>query len=193
MLQNPDEAILEGILHGDEKVLKYVYNEYYQTIRNLITRNSGSELDVEDVFQDAMVIIYEKVKDKELVLECSFKTFLYSVCRNLWLQRLEKTRSSGRIVDDIENIVDLSDELMFEIYNEENEKYRLFQHHFLRLSKDCRKVLLLFLNKTPLKEIAEVMGYKTVKYAKTRKFLCKENLKKRILNDTKSKKFYIDE
>lgn len=190
MLHYSDEAILDGILNHDERVLKYVYSEYYLTIHTLISRNNGKSEDAEDIFQDSMVIIYQKVSDEGLVLECSFKTFLYSIARNLWLQKLEKTRSVGkRSLADIENFVDLSEEIMFEIHDEESEKYRLYQKHFLKLSKDCQKVLLLFMSKTPLKEIANIMGFKTVKYAKTRKFLCKENLKKRIFTDPKAKKF----
>ncbi|MFA4864355.1 MAG: hypothetical protein WC605_11375, partial [Bacteroidales bacterium] len=75
---------------------------------------------------------------------------------------------------------------------EEHEKYRLFQQHFLKLSEDCQKILQLFLGKTSLKEIAEIMGFKTEKYAKTRKFMCKEKLKNSIINDPNFKKYLVD-
>lgn len=190
MLHYSDEAILDGVLNHDENVLKYVYNEYFTTIHSLIIRNTGKSQDAEDIFQDALVIIYQKITDEGLKLECSFKTFLYSIARNLWLQRLEKSRNSGtQPIEDIENYIPLSDEMKYEIFDEEKEKYRLYQKYFLKLSKDCQKVLLLFMSKTPLSEIAKIMGYKTVKYAKTRKFLCKENLKKRIFSDPSAKKF----
>ena len=75
---------------------------------------------------------------------------------------------------------------------EEQEKYRLFQQHFFRLSEDCQKVLKLFMSKTSLKEIADIMGFKTEKYAKTRKFMCKEKLKNSIVNDPSFKKYLSD-
>jgi RNA polymerase sigma factor (sigma-70 family) len=190
MIHYKDEAILNGILRGDKAILKYIYEWYFRTIRSLIQRNNGNEQDAEDIFQDALVIIYQRVSDNELSLDCSFKTFLYSVCRHLWLQHLEKEKSPANIAD-IENHIELSDEMVFEIYDEQSEKYRLFQHHFLKLSKDCQKVLKLFYNHTPLKDLADIMGYKTEKYAKTRKYLCKENLRQRILNDPKCKKYFI--
>jgi RNA polymerase sigma factor (sigma-70 family) len=191
MIHYNDEAILKGILAGDKNILKYVYDWYFKTIRSLILRNNGNEQDAEDIFQDALVIIYQRVIDNELVLDCSFKTFLYSVCRHLWLQHLEKEKNPANIAD-IENHIELSDEMVFEIYDEQSEKYRLYQQHFVKLSKDCQKVLKLFYSHTPLKDIADIMGYKTEKYAKTRKYLCKENLRQRILSDPKCKK-YLDQ
>jgi hypothetical protein len=89
--------------------------------------------------------------------------------------------------------VELPDKVMEEIYDDEVEKYRLYQQHFLTLNDDCQKVLLLFMKKLSLKEIAVEMGYKTEKYAKTRKYLCKEELKKRIINDPKCHKFLSDD
>lgn len=185
-----DDSILRGIFNGDEDVLKFVYREYFQTIKGLIIRNKGNDQDAEDVFQDGMVIVFQRLQNGGFILECSFKTFLYSVCRNLWLQRLEKLRTPVTSFADFENHISLSDEMMFEIYDLESEKYRLFQRHFLKLSKDCQKVLKLFMSKASLKEIAEEMGFKTEKYAKTRKFLCKEILKKNIISDPKWKKIF---
>ncbi len=189
MIYYRDEAILEGILLGDKKILKYIYDAYFRMIKSLILKNNGRGEDAEDIFQDALVIIYQKVTDHELTLDCSFKTFFYSVCRHLWLQHLEKERIPVTIKD-MENHIELSGEMMFDIYDEESEKLRLYQHHFLKLSKDCQKVLKLFYSHTSLKDIAEIMGYKTEKYAKTRKFLCKENLRQRILKDPKCKKYF---
>jgi hypothetical protein len=43
-----------------------------------------------------------------------------------------------------------------------------------------------------LRDIASIMGYKTEKYAKTRKYLCKEELKRRIATDPRYSKFLYD-
>jgi hypothetical protein len=52
---------------------------------------------------------------------------------------------------------------------------------------------MLFMKKVSLREIAAEMGFKTEKYAKTRKYLCKEELKKRIINDPNCQKFLSDD
>jgi RNA polymerase sigma factor (sigma-70 family) len=192
MTQYTDESLLEGLKKRDREVIRYVYKEYYPTIKFLIITNSGTDTDAEDVFQDAMVIIYRKITDNKLILTSSFKTFLYSICRNLWLQRLDRKLFSYEFLEN-ENLTDMQDSIVVEITEIENEKYRIFQQHFLRLSEDCKKILRLFMNKVPLKEIAEIMGFKTEKYAKTRKFMCKEKLKNSIINDPDCKKFLTDD
>jgi RNA polymerase sigma factor (sigma-70 family) len=186
-----DEAIIDGLKKRDSLIIRYVYKEYYPTIKFLITTNSGTETDAEDVFQDALVVLYRKIAKENLVLTSSFKTFLYSICRNLWLQRLDRRVFSNEFLD-MEDLSELQELTSSEQADEEHEKYRLFQQHFFRLSDDCQKILKLFMNKISLREIAEIMGFKTEKYAKTRKFMCKEKLKNSIINDPKFKKYLIE-
>lgn len=186
-----DDAIIEGLKKRDNGIIRYVYKEYYPTIKFLITTNSGTETDAEDVFQDALVVLYRKIARENLVLTSSFKTFLYSICRNLWLQRLDRRVFSNEFLE-LEDLSELQDNFNLEQPDEDQEKYRLFQQHFLRLNHDCQKILRLFMGKTSLKEIAEIMGFKTEKYAKTRKFMCKEKLKNSIINDPFFKKYLSD-
>jgi len=193
MLQYSDEEILDGLVQENDKIIQYIFDEHFHTIRSFVLRNNGTVEDSEDVFQEAVVIIYQKARDKELNLACSFITFLYSVSRHLWFQKLEKNRINFAFVGDIENFMELSDEMMYEVYDEEREKVKIFQQHFLGLGEDCQKLLRLFVRKVPLTEIMRIMGYKSIKYTKTRKFLCKEKLKKRIKNDPRSQKFLINE
>ncbi len=183
MIRYSDEAIIEGLKLRRDEMIKYVYRELYPVIRNLIISNSGTDADAEDIFQDALIIVYKKGRDEELILSSSFKTFFYSVCKNLWLQRLSKLKDYNQMFVEIEESVTLSESITKEMHVVENEKYKLYQKHFLSLGDDCQKVLQLFLRKMSLREIAEIMGYKTEKYAKTRKYDCKEELKNRILND----------
>ena len=186
-----DDAIIDGLKKRDNGIIRYIYKEYYPTIKFLITTNSGTDTDAEDVFQDALVVLYRKIAKENLLLTSSFKTFLYSICRNLWLQRLDRRVFSSEFME-VEDLGEMQESMHSEHPEEEQEKYRLFQQHFLQLSPDCQKVLKLFMGKTSLKEIADIMGFKTEKYAKTRKFMCKEKLKEMIINDPYFKKYLSD-
>ena len=74
-----------------------------------------------------------------------------------------------------------------EVHLEYEVKYQSFVKQFENLSDDCQKLLKLFLTKMSAKEIAENMGYKSEFYAKTKKYLCKEALKKLVENDPELK------
>ena len=139
------------------------------------------------------MVVYKRIITDELSLNSSFKTFFYSVCRNIWLQRLEKHKKQNHEFVDFETITAIPESTFEEINDIENKKQKLYQLHFLNLSEDCQKVLQLFLKKISLREIANIMGYKTENYAKTRKFNCKEELKTRILNDPNYLKLYADD
>ncbi len=189
MVHLSDEAILEGVRLRSDYVINYIYRDFFPLIKFLVTKNGGTSEDAEDVFQDGIIIIYNMIIVGQLKLTSSFKTYMYSVCRNLWLQKLNKRKAIFDRLTDIEGYIDLPKDMLQEASYEETEMHRLIQIHFLALPDDCQKVLRMFINKIPLREVAVVMGFKTEKYAKTRKYMCKEELKKRIANDPRSRKF----
>ncbi|MEA3443548.1 MAG: sigma-70 family RNA polymerase sigma factor [Bacteroidota bacterium] len=179
-----EEEVLAGVLGNSSKILQYVYKEAFPGVRRYILNNSGNDEDAKDIFQESIIIIYKKLKSKNLVLTCSLKVYLYSVCRLLWLKQLEKKRRNVEEVKVGEYLVDIEEDI-FEM-TEQNERYNLYRNHFEKLNKDCKKIMKLFLEKVSLKEIAKIMGY-TEKYAKKRKFKCKEALVKSIRNDNEFK------
>jgi len=194
MIGYSDEQILKGILRHDNLILQYIYKQYYYNINYFIRKNQGSEDDASDIFQEAIIIIYRKIKENDLVFEkSSFKGYLFSVCRFLWLKQLEKRRiEKEKLIDSLPYHEDLYDDNFNELV-EKNERYGLYQKHFSTLSTDCQKLLQLFFEKVSLKEIAKVMGYKSEKYAKKRKFKCKELLISRIKQDAEFNKILEDD
>jgi RNA polymerase sigma factor (sigma-70 family) len=185
-----DEEILEGIKLRKAVVLEFVYEECYPLIRNLVLKNSGEIEDVQDVFQDAMVILFKKVKENGLVLQCSFKTYIFSICQHLWLQRLERRKKNTHVFRRVSLTAELREEELIEIYDDEEEKFRIYQKHFLGLDTECQQVLKLFLKKATIREIADTLGYQTEEYTKVKKYRCKEELKRRIISDPEYKNLF---
>jgi RNA polymerase sigma factor (sigma-70 family) len=187
MIDYSNQELLNGILRNDTIVLQFIFKNFYSNINFFIKKNNGDDDDANDIFQEAIIIIYRKLKANDLVLDCTFETYLYSVSRFLWLKQLEKRKVEK------ENIKD-NHEFNDEIYDDSlekiadlNERYRLYQKHFANLGKDCQKILQLYFDKVPLKNIAQIMGFKSEKYAKKRKFYCKEYLIKSVKQDLEYK------
>ena len=189
-----DEQILKGIMRHDNLILQHIYKQFYYKINYFVKKNSGNEEDANDIFQEAIIIIYRKIKENDLVFKTSsFEGYLFSVCRFLWLKQLHKRKlEKEKISETIPYQEDLYDENLVMLV-EKNEKYGLYQKHFNTLSTDCQKLLQLFFEKVPLREIARIMGYKGEKYAKKRKYKCKEILINRIKHDTEFKKIIEDD
>lgn len=180
--------LLNGILRNDTLILQYIYKTYYSNINFFIRKNNGNEDDANDIFQEAIIIIYRKLKANSIDLDCSFETYLYSVCRLLWLKQLEKRKiEKEKIKDNHEFNDEIYDESLEKIIDL-NERYSLYQKHFINLGKDCQKILQLYFDKVPLKNIAQIMGFKSEKYAKKRKYRCKEYLINSVKQDLDYKK-----
>jgi RNA polymerase sigma factor (sigma-70 family) len=178
-----NQSILDGLKSRDSHVINQIYKQSYSQVKFFVTSNNGTVMDAEDVFQDAIVLIYKNIAKPDFQLTCSFSTYLYSICRHLWLQKLNKHNVSYEIIENIQGQDPWEDAENFREMMTESEKYKLFQKHFNRLKKDEQKVLSLYISKTPAKEIARIMGFKSDKYAKFRKYLCKEKLKNMITGD----------
>jgi RNA polymerase sigma factor (sigma-70 family) len=183
MIDYSNLELLNGILRNDTIVLQFIFKSFYSKINFFIKKNSGVDDDANDIFQEAIIIIYRKLKANELVLDCTFETYLYSVCRFLWLKQLEKRKIEK---DNIKDNHEFNDEIYddsLEKIAELNERHKLYQKHFANLGKDCQKILQLYFDKVPLKNIAQIMGFKSERYAKKRKFFCKEYLIKSVKQD----------
>ena len=176
-----EAEVLAGILENNSRVLQHVYKEAYPGVRRYVLNNSGIDEDAKDIFQESIIIVYKKLKNNNLVLTCSLKVYIYSVCRFLWLKQLENQRKSIEEVKVDNFVLDVGEDV--KTLSDQNERYNLYRAHFSLLKEDCQKVLQMFLDKVPLKEVARRMGFSSESYAKKKKFQCKEALVNSIKRD----------
>ena len=85
-----EKALLKGLARNDRAATTTLYRDHYGMIQTLVLNNNGTVDDARDVFQEAMVVLYEKVKAGGFELSCQLKTYIYSICRRLWLKRLSQ-------------------------------------------------------------------------------------------------------
>lgn len=183
MIHYSDSAIIEGLKLNSDYIIKHVYKEFFPTIKFLIKKNTGNEEDAEDIFQESLLVILKNVHKDEFFLTCSFLTYLYSISRNLWMQKLKSKRKSGDNLELLEKFMEIPETSGIEMAEIEQLRYKIYRDHFHAMDKDCQRILLLSLQKFSSKEIADTMGYGSENYAKTKKYNCKERLKKSIMDD----------
>ena len=85
-----DNEVLVKISKGEEDALDYLYKKYYRMMTNLVLKNNGTEQEAKDIFQDALIVFWQKAASGNLVLTSKISTFLYSICLNLWRKELER-------------------------------------------------------------------------------------------------------
>ncbi|MEO6036929.1 MAG: sigma-70 family RNA polymerase sigma factor, partial [Saprospiraceae bacterium] len=147
---------LSAILSGDRAVLTRMYATLFPAICRMIKENNGSENDARDVFQDAVIVIYEKARQLDFQLTSKFSTFLYGVCYNLWRsQQQKRSASEVTIPEHAKYIPDHSCDVdLLQI-----ERSKLFYRSLRQLGADCQKLLELFFQKQSMDEIARAMGF----------------------------------
>src|SRR5690606_35754944 len=128
-----------------------------------------------DLFQDSLIILLKKVKDEGFTLTCSISTYLYSICRNRWQEEL---RRHGRFDRELATVPDEPTDL--ESMRVEESRFALAERALRSLGDKCLNLLKRFyLLKEPLLEIARSIGLSGEGAAKTRKYKCLEEARKR--------------
>jgi len=150
-----------------------MYSEYFGMVRHLVMENSGAEADAKDVFQEAMVALFEMVQKPGFSFTAQPSTLLYSIARNKWLKSL---RGKGKEVS-------LRD---FEVHEEvkeyDAEKDVLIdkmEQALKFLGQPCEGILRSFYYlKKSMAEIAAEHGYKSATHTKAQKYKCLQRLKR---------------
>jgi RNA polymerase sigma factor (sigma-70 family) len=185
MKNSGQSTIIDSIRREDRNGLLELYRVYFPQVRHYIMSNSGNIYDAEDIFQDALVLIYIKIKKHTLILSSSFGTYLNGVVRFLWLKELERKRKYfGNSLNSSEFLP--TDEDIVEDYIR-MEKQKLIFEHFVELNDECKKILDLHIKETPISRITAIMGYRTDQYTRNRKTSCKERLIRSIWNNPRYK------
>jgi RNA polymerase sigma factor (sigma-70 family) len=180
-----DHDLKKGIVLQSSDVLMYIYKENYKSIKRYIEENSGSEKDAEDIFQDALILIYSKLKNNELFLTCSFSTYLFAIVKTNWLKVLRQRRNRNITIEECDSFIDDEEGIHEELI--QIEKKRLVIHHFKEISKDCQEIIQLIIKGCTLEEITKLMNYNSVQYTKNRKLKCKKALIGKIINNPRFK------
>lgn len=181
-MNQADQAYINAIQENDRAGLQRLYQDFLPRISGLIRNNGGNTEDAQDVFQEAMLVLFRKTREPNFKLTSGFYTLLYGICRNLWGNRLQK--KSGNEVSLPEDYKYKADPGL-EALIAQQEENQLFWDAFQRLGQDCQQLLQLFFAKVKMAEIANRMEYSSVGYAKKRKYQCKEQLVKLVKADAR--------
>ncbi|SHJ37646.1 RNA polymerase sigma factor, sigma-70 family [Hymenobacter daecheongensis DSM 21074] len=174
-----DEEFVAAIRHGDDRALAQLYRLHYPMVSHYVLQNSGTEDEAKDVYQEGVMVFYEKVRDGSLELSCQIKTYLYAVCRRLWLKRLsEKTRFSGRL-DDHEPFLETGAEADLAAAEERDQQFALMGEALDRIGEPCRSLLEgFYLLDKSMQQLTAEFGYTNPDNAKNQKYKCLVRLKK---------------
>jgi RNA polymerase sigma factor (sigma-70 family) len=176
-----NKKIIDGLMANDPNAYLNLYENEFPKIYWHIRKNSGSFEQAKDVFQDALVIILEKVIQNNFDINCNFGTYLFSICKNLWFTQLK--RNKRETIYPTDKFRDLDGSVEFIDPGEKPEDYEFISHAIGNLGSGCQKLLSLFYyEQQSWENIAEQLGYTSAANARNQKYKCLEKIRKIVMN-----------
>ena len=169
-----DREFIQRIKANDRSVLGELFLKYQRMISVHILKNGGDKNDAEDIIQETIIVLWQKVNSDSLQLTVKLGTYLLAIAKNKWMAELRKRRKLfSRNLD--ENISDGNPSSLDDLVNEERIQH--VRKALNMLQPICRKLLLLYyFEEKNMKEIAKILDLANADVAKSKKYQCKKNL-----------------
>jgi RNA polymerase sigma factor (sigma-70 family) len=172
-----EKILLEGLAQNDREAIESIYRTNYSMIQSFVLNNNGTIDDARDIFQEAMIVLYEKAGSGSFELNCQLRTYIYSVCKRLWLKRLQQLQKYSGRVENLEETVPVEEEI--ELHEKKDADFTLMEMALGKIGEPCKSLLeAYYLQKKQMQEIAAGFGYTNADNAKTQKYKCLMRLKK---------------
>ncbi len=176
-----DQLIIDELRKGNTKAFSLVYN-FYPLIENYILKNSGSKEEAKDIFQNALLVFYQNVKQPGFELTSKLSTYLFGICKNNWLKELRNKRNTIEINEETHQVET-------EEHQEVNEKRVIdyVQEKLRELGDPCKSLIIFHeFHRLKWEAIAKKMNYATAHAARNQKYKCLVRLKKMIPEQLKN-------
>ncbi len=174
-----DTAILGLLKSGKHHQAVQKLYRYFPVVKKMVLKNNGTTMDAEDIYQEALIILFRKVAENEFELKSSINTYLYSVCRNLWHDELRKKGRQWK-TEYPAKMNPAEEQDLKELLEKEN-LFRQAEWAVLQLGEKCRALLQLFyFQQLSMIEIARRLNFSSEKVAKNQKYRCIEKAKENL-------------
>ncbi|MBX3239942.1 MAG: sigma-70 family RNA polymerase sigma factor [Chitinophagaceae bacterium] len=165
---HPDQKYINALIENDPVLLEELYQKYSGKIKWMILQNNGTETDAADIFQEALLSIYNKAQTTGFQLTCPLDAFLYLICKNKWINVLNKKKTQKVTNTDTEGFNHIGED-SFKLAEDcvlQQERGNLLREKLQEMGESCKNLLRLSWSGLSMDEVA---GKLNVSYAYARK------------------------
>lgn len=171
-----DHQYIDALRRNDPAGVREIYRLHAEQALRWVGRNQGTAADAQDVFQEAILAVYEKALDPAFVLTCPLGALLHVIYSRKWIDRLrQKDRDKEvRIANEWRYEEEVSEDTatLAEAAMEEQAKQMRLGKAFSALSDLCRQLLTLLSDGIRPAEAAAQLGLNSVDTLYRRKNAC---------------------
>lgn len=175
-----DQRYLIALLNNEVALVNEIYKKCAGKVKSFVLFNNGNADDAADIFQEALVDIYNQAKYKNLQLTCPFEPFLLLVCKRKWLNELKK-RSISPVTKNEDDLLPIGEDTFeqAEALELQKEQASLFLKAFEQLGERCKEIISWSMKGEAQEKVAETLGV-TYGYLRKKKSECMASLVKLI-------------
>jgi RNA polymerase sigma factor (sigma-70 family) len=171
-----DSEIIDCLRKRQSYVVGYLSARYMPMIKLMVSKLGGDAEDASDIFQDGLMILLEKIDNRNFALTCRLKTYLYCICENLWKDVLDKRRAAENYFVRREAPAEEAD---FTEQLDQAVQEGLFRSVFETLDQSSKAILGLYWQEMSPQEIADKLGF-TYGYVRKMKSAAQAELTEKI-------------
>jgi len=179
---NTEQQLLAEYASGGRTATQKIYSEQYNIINGWILKNGGTSTDAADVFEEGMVVLFEKGQHEDFRLTCKIGTYLFAISKHLWYKKLGKQQKLPGFLPDgagMDEEADWAYEEDINVHQEREIHYQQLDAALDQLGEPCSSLLKAFYHQDKsMQEIAAQFGYTNPDNAKTQKYKCLTRLRK---------------
>lgn len=157
-----------------ESLFSQLYEQAFPTTAHFVSKMGGSFQEAKDVFQDALLLYYEKLQNPGFELQTTAEAYILGISKHLWIRKFKQQRLKVSL-SEAERSISIPEE-----YPASVDDQKLLQL-LLRSGHKCMALLRAFYyEKLPMKQIAGAFGYSTDRSATVQKYKCLEKVRDTI-------------
>src|ERR1700743_573438 len=166
-----------------EELFTTLYKKAFPAVAKYISRMGGSFDEAKDVFQDALVIYYEKTIAAKINLDTNDTAYLVGIAKHLWIKRY-KEGSKHIPLDGVDIVAD---------EEEENPSNGRLMNFLQTAGKKCMDLLKSFYyDQLPLADAATLFGFSGVRSATVQKYKSLETGRETIKEKSLTYEDFLD-
>ena len=180
----PDQDFIERIKADDRTVLGEIFIRFERMVHHYITSHGGGKVDAEDILQESIIVLWQKVNSGNFELTSKMSTFIMGVTKNKWMAELRKRNRISR--QEIPHNLPANNPTTLDKVIA-SEKMEILRSAFELIQPICKKILLLFyFEEKCLEEIAKTLNFANSDVVKSKKYQCKK-----LLEEVLKKQFNV--
>ncbi|OQP42714.1 RNA polymerase subunit sigma-70 [Niastella yeongjuensis] len=163
------ELIIEDRAADRKMLFMHLYQEAFPLVARYVRDKGGSFEEAKDIFQDALVIYYEKLVTSNVELTYSERSYLLGIAKHLWAKKNKEHYNHITLDDSLTGIA------MEDPGTTASDKLLNLLHHS---GQRCMELLRAFYyDKLPMTKISKLFGFSSERSATVQKYKCLEKVR----------------